>query len=168
MEWIELGRVGAPFGIKGWVHIESYSDPPDGLLRFREWMLKLANGERRLQRVLEGRPHGAGLVAHLEGIDERGGAAALTGALIEVERAALPHLAEREYYRADLVGLRVRNLEGAELGTVSHFVDAPAGTVMVAREVSGQEHWVPAAPPHLQRVDLAAGEVLVDWPAELK
>jgi 16S rRNA processing protein RimM len=168
VKWIELGRVGAPFGIKGWVHVESYADPPAGLLRFREWTLRLANGERRLQRVLEGRPHAAGLVAYLEGVDDREGAAALTGALIEVERAALPRLAEREYYRADLVGLRVRNLEGAELGTVSHFVDAPTGAVMVTRATEGQEHWILAAPPYLRRVDLAAGEVLVDWPAELE
>jgi len=168
VEWIELGRVGAPFGIKGWLHVESYTDPPEGLLGFREWMLKLASGERRLQRVLEGRAHAGGLVAHLEGIDDRGGAAALTGTLIEVERAALPRLAEREYYRADLVGLRVRNLEGAELGTVSHFVDAPTGAVMVTRAGGGQEHWILAAPPHLRRVDLTAGEVLVDWPAELE
>jgi 16S rRNA processing protein RimM len=168
VEWIELGRVGAPFGIKGWVHVESYTDPPEGLLRFREWALKLANGERRLQRVLEARPHAAGLVAHLEGVDDRGGAAALTGALIEVERAALPCLAEREYYRADLVGLRVRNLEAAELGTVSHFVDAPTGAVMVTRAAGAKEYWILAAPPYLRRVDLAAGEVLVDWPAELE
>jgi ribosomal 30S subunit maturation factor RimM len=51
---------------------------------------------------------------------------------------------------------------------VSHFVEAPAGVVMVTRDEGGQEHWVPAAPPHLQRVDLAAGEIVVDWPAELE
>ena len=168
MEWIELGRIGAPFGIKGWLHIASHTDPPEGLRGYREWMLRLANGERLTRRVAEGRPHGGGLVVHLDGVDDRGEAAALTGAVIEVERAALPRLAEREYYRADLVGLRVRNLEGTELGTVSHFVDAPAGAVMVTREADGREHWVLAAPPHLRRVDLATGEILVEWPAELK
>ena len=168
VEWIELGRIGAPFGIKGWLHIESHTDPPQGLLGYREWTLRLVNGERLARRVAEGRPHGEGLVAHLEGVDDRGTAAALTGAVIEVERAALPRLAEREYYRADLVGLRVRNLEGAELGTVSYFVEAPAGAVMVTQEPGGREHWVLAAPPHLRRVDLATGESLVDWPAELK
>jgi 16S rRNA processing protein RimM len=168
VQWIELGRIGAPFGIKGWLHVESHTDPPERLLGYREWALRLASGERLTRRVAEGRRHGEGLVAHLEGVDERGAAATLTGAVIEVERSALPALAEREYYRADLEGLRVRNLEGAELGTVSHFVDAPAGVMMLTREESGQEHWVPAAPPHLQRVDLAAGEILVDWPAELK
>ena len=168
MEWVELGRVGAPFGIKGWLHIESHTDPPDRLLEYPEWALRLASGERLARRVAEGRRHAEGLVAHLEGVDDRGAAAELTGAVIEVERAALPPLAEREYYRADLEGLRVRNLEGTELGTVSHFIDAPASVVMVTRDASGHEHWVPAAPPHLRRVDLAAGEILVDWPAELK
>jgi ribosomal 30S subunit maturation factor RimM len=62
----------------------------------------------------------------------------------------------------------VRNLQGTELGTVSHFVDAPGGAVMVTREPNGREHWVRAAPPHLQRVDLAAREIVVDWPAELE
>jgi 16S rRNA processing protein RimM len=168
VEWIELGRVGAPFGIKGWVRIASHTDPPEGLLGYREWVLRLANGERLVRRVIEGRQQAAGLVAHLEGVEDRGGAAALTGAAIEIDRAALPSLPEREYYRADLLGLRVRNLEGAELGTVSHFVDAPAGAVMVARGAEGLEHWVLARPPHLRSVDLAAGEVLVDWPAELE
>ncbi len=168
MEWIELGRVGAPFGIKGWVHVESHTDPPEGLLGYREWVLRLATGERLVRGVLEGRSHGAGLVAHLAGVDERGAAALLAGAWIEVERATLPQLPARQYYRADLQGLRVRNLEGAELGRVIQFVEAPAGAVMVTREAGGREHWVLAAPPYLRRVDLAAGEVLVDWPAELE
>jgi 16S rRNA processing protein RimM len=166
VEWIELGRVGAPFGVKGWVHVQSHTEPVEGLLGHPQWTLRLASGERRVRRLLEGRPHGAGLVAHLEGAEDRSAAASLTGAVIEVERAGLPRLPEGEYYRADLEGLRVRNLEGAELGTVSHFVDAPAGPVMVTREAGGREHWVLAATPYLRRVDLAAGEIWVDWPAE--
>ena len=168
MGWVELGRIRAPFGIKGWVHVESHTDPPEGLLRYREWVLRPASGERVTRRVVEGRRHAEGLVVRLEGVENRDEAAALTGTVIEVERAALPRLGEREHYRTDLTGLRVRNLEGAELGTVSHFVEAPAGALMVVHEVGGREHWVPASPPHLRRVDLAAGEILVDWPAELK
>ena len=167
MGWIELGRIRAPFGIKGWLHVESHTDPPERLLGYREWSLRLASGERLSRRVVEGRRHAEGLVAHLEGVDERDGAAKLTGAVIEVERTQLPQLAEREFYRTDLVGLRVRNLEGAELGTVSHFVDAPAGAVMVTKEPGGREHWVLAVPKHLRRVDSPARTVLVDWPAEL-
>jgi 16S rRNA processing protein RimM len=166
--WIELGRLGAPYGLKGWMHVESHTDPPQRLLEYREWGLRLASGERHTRRVTAARSHGQGLVAALEGIADRNAAAALAGASIEVDRAALPELGEREYYRADLVGCRVRNLEGADLGSVSHFVDAPTGTVMVTRAPNGREHWVLAAPKHLRWVDVAAGEIVVDWPAELE
>jgi 16S rRNA processing protein RimM len=166
--WIELGRLGAPFGIKGWLHVDSYTDPPDALLKYRDWPLRLASGERVTRRVAAGRSHGRGLVAQLEGVASREDAAALTGATVEVERAALPPAGADQYYRTDLVGLAVRNLEGTVLGTVSHFVDAPSGTVMVTREPGGREHWVLAVPKHLRKVDLAEGMIVVDWPAELE
>jgi 16S rRNA processing protein RimM len=166
--WIEIGRLGAPYGTKGWLHVDSYTDPPDGLLKYREWALRLASGERVTRRVASGRGHGRGLVAQLEGVASREGAAALTGAVVEVERATLPPAGEHQYYRADLVGLAVRNLDGVALGTVSHFVDAPAGAVMVTREAGGREHWVLASPKHLRSVDLSQGLVVVDWPAGLE
>jgi len=166
--WIEIGRLGAPYGTKGWLHVDSYTDPPDGLLKYREWALRLASGERVTRRVAGGRGHGRGLVAQLEGVASREGAAALTGAVVEVERATLPPAGEHQYYRADLVGLAVRNLDGVALGTVSHFVDAPAGAVMVTREPGGREHWVLASPKHLRNVDLSQGLVVVDWPAGLE
>ncbi len=168
MAWVELGRLGAPYGVKGWIHVESHTDPPDRLLEYRPWVLRLASGERLTRRVTEGRSHARGLVARFEGVTEREGAAALTGAVVEVDRAALPPPGEREYYRADLVGFRVSNLEGVQLGVVSHFVDTPGGAVMVTRGAGGGERWVLAVPKHLRKIDLAARAILVDWPAELE
>jgi len=165
--WIELGRLGAPYGVKGWVRVDSYTDPPARLLEQGEWVLRLASGERITRRLAQGRAHARGLVAQFEGVADRNAAAALTGAVVEVERAQLPPTGEREFYRADLIGFDVRNLEGADLGTVSHFVDAPGGAVMVTRTRSGREYWVLAIPKYLQRVELAAREIVVDWPAEL-
>ena len=163
-----MGRVGAPYGIKGWVHVESHTDPPAGLLKYREWVVRFASGERVTRTLADGRPHAQGLVVLLAGINDRSAAAQLTGGVIEVPRDALPRLQEREYYQADLVGCRVVNLEGAELGQVSHFVDAPRGAVMVTRRADGREHWVLASPVHLRQVDLATRRVVVDWPAELE
>lgn len=167
VEWVELGRLGAPYGIKGWLHVESHTEPPGRLLQYPQWKLKLPGGERVTRQLLEGRPHGERLVASLEGVTDREAAARLTGAVIEIERAALPQPAAREFYRTDLLGLPVRNLEGEDLGRVSHFVDAPRGAVMVTKDDKGREHWVLAQPKHLKKVDLAAGAIVVDWPAGL-
>jgi 16S rRNA processing protein RimM len=162
--WIELGRIGAPWGVKGWVHIDSYTDPPDGILDYEGWFLRLGSGERVKHVVAEGQPHGDRLVARLEGVEDRDRAATLTGAVIEVDREQLPPTGEREYYQADLIGLPVRNLEGVELGKVSYFLETPTGPMMVVQ--GEREYWVPAVPKHLSKVDLAAGWIVVDWSAE--
>src|SRR5487761_957939 len=174
VRWVELGRIGAPFGLAGWVHVSSFTEPLEALLEYREWKLRRGDDERKRHRLIEGRVQGERLVARLEGIDDRDAAALLTGAWVEVERADLPPTGDREYYRADLIGLEVENLEGVALGRVVHFIDAPAGTVMVVADredaaagtpgASRREHWVLADPAHLRRVDLAAGRILVDWP----
>lgn len=137
----------------------------DGILEYRQWELRLGSGERITRRVLEGHPHAERLVARLEGIEDRDAAAVLTGAVIEVDRAELPPTREREYYQADLLGLQVRNGDGAELGKVAYFLDGPTGPTMVVQ--GEREYWIPAVPKHLTRVNLTAGLILVDWPAEL-
>ena len=162
--WIELGRIGAPWGVKGWVHVDSYTDPLDGILDYRQWTLRLGSGERITHRIAEGHPHTDRLVARLEGIEDRDRAAALRGAVIEVDRSELPPTGEREYYQTDLLGLPVRNLEGLDLGKVDYFADTPTGPMMVVR--GEREYWVPAVPRHLSKVDLAAGLILVDWPLD--
>jgi 16S rRNA processing protein RimM len=105
------------------------------------------------------------LRVQLEGVDDRDVALALAGCWVQIARDELPQPAPREHYREDLIGLAAVNAEGVQLGAVSHFVELPAGVVMVVR--GAREHWVPASPPHLRKVDLAAGQVLVDWPDDL-
>jgi 16S rRNA processing protein RimM len=165
-KWVELGRIGSPFGVRGWVHVESFTDPPERLLEYSLWHVRVASGERSSRRLIEARPQGQHFVARLEGLEDRDQAAALRGAFVEVPRNELPPPGERQYYRADLVGCAVCNLEGVELGEVQYFVDAPAGAVMVVK--GEREHWVLATPQHLRKVDLAARSIIVDWPVELE
>lgn len=168
MSWVELGRIGAPFGVRGWTHVDSYTEPTEGLLEYPEWVLRFASGERITRRVVEGHVQGDRLVARLEQVEDRDAAAALTGAVVEVPRTQLPPPGKRQHYRADLIGLRVENQDGVRLGVVEQFVDAPAGPVMVVKGEGGREHWVLATPQFLCRVDLDAGSILVDWPVELE
>jgi 16S rRNA processing protein RimM len=162
-QWLPLGRIVGVFGIKGWVKVVSYTDPREAILSYPEWHLdKPTQGAHR---VVTGRKLGRQVVASLEHIGDRDVARQLVGATISVQRSALPALKPREYYRADLIGLRVVNEQGVELGRVERFIDMPAHAVMVVR--GAQEHLLPVTPQHLRRVDLANGEIRVEWiPAE--
>jgi 16S rRNA processing protein RimM len=163
-----LGRVLAPHGVRGWLKVYSYADPPAALLQQERWALRdpVAGGADRVEshRVLQSASEGQSLRVALEGIADRDAAQRLCGWEILIERAALPAAAAREYFCDDLVGCTVRNGEGAVLGTVQYFLEAPGGAVMIVR--GEREYAVPALPPHLQRVDLERREIAVDWPAD--
>lgn len=160
-----LGRVNAAHGIRGWLRVTSFTDPPEALLDYPRWLLRRADGsevayEPRAAEV----DSGSQLRVALVGIEDRNAAELLRGHEILVLRRELPVTAPGEYYQQDLLGFEVRNLEGEILGQLSHFIDGAAQPLMAVR--GGREVWIPAVPQHLKRVDLAARQVLVDWPSD--
>jgi len=157
---VEVGRLGAAHGVRGWLRVQSFTDPPQRLFEWQRWHLE-SGGEVKL---LEARPQGGGWIAKLEGIDERDGAARLTGQMILVERELLPPAEGREHYRDDLVGFEVKNVEGALLGAVDHFIDTPGNAVMVIK--GEREYLVPVTREHLRSVDKVERRLIVDWPED--
>jgi 16S rRNA processing protein RimM len=161
---VVLGRIAGPFGVKGWLKVESFTEPPAQILDFPRWRAGAPGRTTRELRPAEGRSHGKGFVVRLEGIDDRDAAFALGKPEPWVEREELPALKRGEYYRADLVGFEVVNNDGVRLGRVDHFVDLPANPVMVV--VGERERWLPVGPGLLLRVDAAKRRISVDWDAE--
>jgi 16S rRNA processing protein RimM len=110
----------------------------------------------------QGRAQGKGVVARLDGVDDRDAATALVGTEIWVPRDALPKPRQGEYYWADLEGLAVRTVDGVDLGRVSHLFATGANDVMVVQ--GGRERLIPFVPGRqVVKVDLDAGLIEVDW-----
>ncbi len=157
---IELGVVGAPFGVRGWIKLRSFTDPPERLLQHRTLQLGRGGSWTAYHIEASGRSGGQ-LTAKLVGVNDRDQAQALRGAPVCIPRSELPQRDDKDFYRADLIGCEVQNLAGIGLGIVKHFVETPAQVVMVVH--GEKEYWVPAVPQHLRRVDLQARLVIVDW-----
>ena len=160
---IELGIVGAPFGVRGWVKLRSFTDPPERLFQHRRVQLG-RRGSWTAYRIEATGRSGGQLTAKLSGVNDRDQAQTLRGAQVCVARSELPPRDDKDFYRADLIGCEVVNLAGCWLGRVLHFVETPAQVLMVVR--GEKEYWVPALPKHLRRVDLEARRVVVDWDDE--
>jgi 16S rRNA processing protein RimM len=161
---IEVGRLGAPHGVRGWLRVQSFTDPPQRLFEWKEWRLEREGGGSTDVKLLEARPQGNGWIARIEGVEERNSASRLTGQMILVERDQLPPAKGREHYRDDLIGFEARNLEGAMLGVVDHFVDTPGNAVMVIK--GEREHLVPVTAQHLREVRADTRTLIVDWPED--
>lgn len=158
-----VGQIAGVFGVQGWVKVQSYTQPPENILTYRPWWVKL-HGEWRVAPVGAARSHGKGIVARLEGHDDRDQARALVGAPIGISRTQLPPPAPGEYYWADLVGLRVVNREGVSLGTVDHLFATGANDVLVVK--GERERLIPFIKDQvILEIDLERGVLTVDWDA---
>jgi 16S rRNA processing protein RimM len=157
---IQLGFVGAPFGVRGWIKLRSHTDPPERLLDHRSLRIGQGSVWQNYRIEASGRSGGA-LTVKLSGVEDRDQAQALRGSKVCVPRSELPQRDDKDFYRADLIGCDVVNIDGIGLGVVQHFIETPAQVLMVVRGT--QEFWIPAVPQHLRRVDLTARRVVVDW-----
>ena len=156
-----VGRVAGVYGVRGWLKVQSFTEPARNILDYAPWYL----GADEEIDVDEGRLHGKGLIVHVAGIDDRDEAARLIGREISVDRARLPALADDEFYWSDLVGLDVVNTQGEHLGKVVRLVETGAHDVMVLE--GERERLVPYAKGRVvQEVDLASRRILVEWGAD--
>ena len=62
---LAMGRIGAPFGVRGWLKVHSYTNPPENLLRYSPWWIRRREGWTAF-RVTDGRRHGKALVAQID------------------------------------------------------------------------------------------------------
>jgi 16S rRNA processing protein RimM len=157
-----MGRIVAPYGVRGWVKIEPYSADPGSLGAYPSWWVGGNSGWREMKVARSVLQHGKSLVARFEGCDDRDAAQGLKGSEVAVERAALPQNADNEYYWADLVGLKVVNMQDEGLGAVAGLFDNGAHAVM--RVVDGEtERLLPFVEQVVRQVDTAQGRIRVEW-----
>jgi len=166
---IVLGKITSVHGVRGEVKIYSFTDPIDNLLDYTAWTLK-RDGEVKQVELVSGRLQGKVLVAKLKGLDDREVARTFAGFDICVPRALLPDLDDGEYYWHQLEGLKVIDLQGQLLGRIDHLLETGSNDVMVVKPCPGslddRERLLPYTEQCVQKVDLAAGEMRVDWDAD--
>lgn len=164
---IRLGRVASPYGVKGWVKLVSFTQPRDNIFSYRHFF---ANREG-VQVALEmdaGKPQGKGLIAHFVGFDTPEAVRELTGLELCVCSDTLPELGAEDYYWHQLIGLRVINRTGVNLGRIESLFETGANDVMVVEpdgdSVDDKQRLIPWLPDRVViEVELANDRVVVDW-----
>jgi 16S rRNA processing protein RimM len=154
-----LGHIAGVYGVQGWIKVFSETEPRENILRYSPWCL----GEACTPHALaEGRRQGKGIVARLEGCEDRDQAAALVGQEIAVRRDQLPPPAKDEFYWADLEGLAVETVAGKSLGVIERLFATPANDVIVVK--GERERLIPFLWDDVIRdIDVERGVMRVDW-----
>lgn len=161
---IAVGKIGAPWGIRGWLRVWSYLDPAEQLLEHEQ--VTVTNSGKQERLVLEqGQVHGRSLVVLFQGLHDRDAAARWTGLEIGVLRSELPPPEEGEYYWTDLIGLRVVTSDNLDLGLVDSLIETGANDVLVV--VGERKRYIPyLVGSVIQQVNLKTGVIRADWDPE--
>ena len=165
---ILMGVIGRPHGVRGLVHVHSYTAEPTELPAFGPFTDAESPGTHGRRFTLSWASDGvARVIEHIDGrevtLRDRAAAQALVNVRLYVDRDRLPAVQdEDEFYLADLIGLRVITHDNTELGRVDVVHDYGGGASLeIGRLI------VPFTRACVPMVDIAGGTVTVVLPAEV-
>lgn len=165
-----VGRVVKAHGVTGELVVDVRTDDPDArfvpgaVLRGRP-----AKGGAEHRYVIDSvRPHAGRLLLRVDGVADRDAADALRGTVFLVDTADLPPIEDPdEFYDHQLEGLRVRTLDGSDVGVVAEVLHTAAGELLAVTTGAGAEILIPFVTAIVPRVSLADGLIEIDPPEGL-
>jgi 16S rRNA processing protein RimM len=161
-ERFAAGLLGGPFGLDGFIKLQSLSGETAHLFDLRRVSLRFPDGER-LYEVEKLTGAGSRLLVKFKGVDSPEAAALLRGAVLLVDRENAAPLGENEFYVEDLRGLSVvaSGEDGVVLGTVSDVLEAGGGQLLELWLPSGETRLVPFRDEFFGEVDPAKGRAVL-------
>ena len=156
---IEIGEIKAAYGVKGWVKVFSYTQPIEQIFSYKCWLI--GKNADPYEIVDCNQRSNSGLIAKIEGIDDRTAALTMAGKSITIHQSELAELGE-EYYWSQIIGLNVFNSKGEFFGRVSQMIETGANDVMVVL-TDDNEQLIPYAESIVEIVDLESGRIVVEW-----
>jgi 16S rRNA processing protein RimM len=163
-EFIPVGKISGAFGVKGWVKVFSFTEPRANILQYSPLYLS-RQGEWMEIKLSGGHVQGKGVVMGISNVTDRDQVQPLIGAELAIRKDQLEPAADDEFYWADLIGLKVENLEGDALGQVDHLLETGANDVLVVKaDDQDKDRLIPFVLDEVvKQVDLEQQWIQVDW-----
>ena len=151
--YIEAGRICNAHGVTGEVKIEVWLDSPQFMKKCGRIFI-----EGREFKISSAKTHKGFLIARLEGIDDVNAAMSLKARTAYILRsdAKLP---QGGYFIQDIIGARVQDEQGREIGRLTEVLERPASNIYVVQ--GEEEHLIPAVPEFIMSTDYEAGIITV-------
>jgi 16S rRNA processing protein RimM len=159
-----VARIGAAHGTTGEVRLWPFTADPKAVARYGA----LTTFDGRTIEIASLRPGKEFLIARIAGVTDRNGAERLCNLDLFIPRDRLPPPEADEYYHADLIGLAAHDRDGNTLGTVIAVHNFGAGDLLEIAPARGQTLLLPFTAEVAPEIDIAAGRIVIDLPAEIE
>ncbi|GAB1410256.1 ribosome maturation factor RimM [Desulfovibrionales bacterium] len=164
---VELGRVEKPHGLKGELCITLFADSPLIFADLTRIYLRQEGKKPRACAVLAAREHQGRALVFVDRCQGRDQAEFWRGALVLARERDLPPVESDPFCLDDLLGLAVRHVTGADLGTLEDIQDIAGQVIWCIHDEKGCEILLPAVDEFIVDIDVDAGVIVVDPPEGL-
>jgi 16S rRNA processing protein RimM len=162
---VPLGELVTTHGINGWLKLKPYNPQTTLLSSTLEiWLEK--DEARSLHRIEASQPYKGQFLVKLSSVDQIDAAAKWVGSILYVAEQSLDSLSAGEYYHYQVIGLEVFDTKGERIGVVARTWSTPGGELYIVNGAS-KEYLIPAVKEIIEKVDLAAGKIIINPPAGL-
>ena len=160
-----VGEIVATHGLVGWLKVNPFNPETTAIAGDRQLILE-KDGRRTAQDLESSKRNKRQILIKLRGVDGIDDARKWVGAILCVDADALEPLEPGQYYHYQVVGLEVYALAGERIGVITRVWSTPGGELYVVQGAK-KEHLVPAVKEIIERVDFAAGRVIINPPKGL-
>ncbi len=155
-EFITIGKILAPWDIKGKLKVELATDFPQ---RFAPSSKVYIN--RQPMTIDSTEWHKGKAIIKLNTVDSIEDAEKLRGQLVEIHHSQLHPLPEGQYYHFQLIGLEVWTTQGELLGNITEILTTPGNDNYVVSGAKG-EIFIPAIEDVIKSIDLDKGCLIIE------
>jgi len=155
-EFIIIGKILAPWGIRGKLKVEVMTDFPERFAPDSEVYIN-----QQPMTIDSTEWHKGKAIIKLNRIDSIKDAQKLRGQPIEIPYGQLRPLPQGQYYHFQLIGLEVRTTQGELLGSISEILTAEGNDNYVVHGAKG-EILIPAIEDVVKSIDLNQGYMVIE------
>jgi 16S rRNA processing protein RimM len=137
---LHVGNVVGTHGVRGELKVQLLTDDPEHLATVKFMYL---GDEQQPRRVRGYRLHAGHALIRLEGITTPEEGRRYVGLPLRISGRDARPLAPGEFYLYQLIGLRVLDEAGNEIGRLTDVLETGANDVFVVTDSSGREHLFP-------------------------
>ncbi|HAD54339.1 MAG TPA: 16S rRNA processing protein RimM [Lachnospiraceae bacterium] len=157
---LQVGIITSTHGVRGEVKVYPTTDDPRRFRRLREVVLD--TGREKLNLEIEGvKFFKQFVILKFKGLDNINDIEKYRQKSLYVTRKNAVRLQRDEYFIADLIGLKVQDEDGAELGTVKDVIETGANDVYEVEMADGRSLLLPAIKQCILNVDVENGMMQV-------
>ena len=157
---LQVGIITSTHGVRGEVKVYPTTDDPRRFRRLKEVVLD--TGREKLNLEIEGvKFFKQFVILKFKGLDNINDIEKYRQKSLYVTRKNAVHLQRDEYFIADLIGLKVQDEDGTELGTVKDVIETGANDVYEVEMADGRSLLLPAIKQCILNVDVENGMMQV-------